>query len=337
MAKLAAIIKDAGFDAYAIMPAAPLTGMLPILKEAQKEGRYPAFVEKDINKRIDPAALQKSAQSIISLAVSYYTKDPGPTPPLHGVVSRYAWGLDYHRVLHTRMDLVIAALQKHFSAKECTKAVDTTFLVDRAIAIESGLGFPGANCAVYVPPFGSWVFLGAILVDVKLPVTGNGHNWAKPVECAACVKACPTNALFAPGKIDPGRCISHLTQMPGPIPLELREKLGSRLWGCDTCQQASLKNRRAQKSPHQEFQPIKGPHIPLLPLLSLTNREFKKEFGSTAMAWRGKNTLQRNACIVLGNQKNPQALPTLKEVALNHPSETVREAARWAVDKINSP
>lgn len=338
MDQLGLTIKKAGFDAYAIMPAVPLQRMLPILKEAQTKGRYPAFVDKDINKRINPLALQKSAQSIISLAVSYYTKDPGPTPPLHGTVSRYAWGRDYHHVLNERMDVVISYLQKHFSAQKCTKAADTSFLIDRAIAIEAGLGYPGANCAVYVPPYGSWVFLGAILVDVKLPFTKKEgeSNWDNPVECHTCMQACPTNALLAPGKINPMRCISHLTQMSGSIPLELRDKMGMRLWGCDNCQQACPENRHAKKSPHEEFQPLKSPHIPLLPLLTMSNREFKKAFGLTAMAWRGKNILQRNACIVLGNQKNPQAVPTLKKVYQKHPSEMVQEAALWALDKINS-
>lgn len=335
---LSETILGAGFDAFAIMPAQPLKRMLPLLREAQVEERYPDFVDPDIAKRIDPLNLQKTAKCIISLAVSYNTGNPGAAPPLHGTVSRSAWGLDYHRVLAQRMDNLIDCLKEQFGASECTKAVDTSFLVDRAIAIESGLGFPGSNCAVYVPPFGSWVFLGEILVDIPLPTTKRKKqdHWSCPVDCDLCVKACPTNALFAPGKIRPQRCISYLTQMSGSIPMELRNRIGSRLWGCDTCQRVCPRNQKADPSSHLDFAPVVGPHIALLPLLDLGKREFRDVFGHTSMAWRGKNTIQRNACIVLGNQRNQDALGALEKTAREHPSEVVREAAHWAASQVRS-
>jgi len=331
-------IREAGFDAFAIMPAKPVEAVLPILREAQEEGRYPDFVDPDITKRIDAKNLQESAQSIISVALSYYTGDPGPAPALHGTISRSAWGLDYHRVLADRMDQVISYLQEHLGAKECTKAVDTSFLIDRALAIEAGLGYPGANCAVYVPPFGSWVVLGEILVDVTLPPSKDKeqNNWSCPTGCDLCIRACPTGALFAPGKIRPQRCISYLTQMSGSIPLEFREKIGSKLWGCDICQQACPINQEVRPSTRAEFQPMVGPHIDLVHLLNLTKKEFEAIFGLTSIAWRGKNVLSRNACIILGNQRHTEALPMLEKTALEHQSTIVRDAASWAVGKIKS-
>lgn len=335
MNQLAKVIEAAGFDAFAVMPATPLNDFLPILEQAKTEERYPPFVDKDINKRINPQALQESAKSIISLAMSYSTQEPGPAPPLSGTLSRSAWGQDYHNVLARGMDKVIYFLQQYWGASKCTKAVDTSFLIDRALAIESGLGFPGSNCAVYVPPFGSWVFLGEILVDIELPVTkaATQNNWGAPLECDACVRACPTNALFAPGKINPYRCLSYLTQKTGSIPVEFRRKLGNRLWGCDTCQQACKINRTAEKGAHKEFEPIVGPHVPLIPLLLMDNQQFTETFGETSIAWRGKNVLQRNACYILGNQKNPEAVKILRATANDHPSPTVREAARWALQQ----
>jgi epoxyqueuosine reductase len=235
------------------------------------------------------------------------------------------------------MNKVIGFLKEHFGASRCTKAVDTTFLIDRALAVEAGLGYPGRNCAVYVPPFGSWVFLGEILVDVELPPTKTKQqdNWACPQGCALCVQACPTGALFAPGKIQPKRCISYLTQMSGPIPLELRDKIGGKLWGCDICQQVCPVNQTAQPSRHREFSPLVGPHIELLPLLDLTKQEFTEQFGRTSMAWRGKNVLARNACIILGNQGRAEALPLLEKTAREHPSAIVKDAAGWAANKLS--
>ncbi len=329
-------IFQAGFDAFAIMPVTSLNNMLPILEKAMDEDRYPAFVDRDIQKRINPLKFQKSAKSIISLAISYNTGHAGPTPSLHGTISRSAWGKDYHNVLNRRMDKIINYLKTDFGAKECSKAVDTSFLIDRALAIEAGMGFPGSNCAVYVPPFGSWVFLSEILVDVKLPTTKKPDqcNWSEPVKCTACVKACPTGALVSPGTIDAKRCLSYLTQKSGSIPMEFRDKLGYRLWGCDTCQQACGINQKAPLTKHKEFEPIVGPHFPLLTLLEMDKNEFNKVFSATSIAWRGKNILQRNACIVLGNHKDPEALPILEETTRNHPSDMVREAARWGMDKI---
>lgn len=330
------VIHEAGFDAFAIMPALPVTSIYPVLKEAIDQGRYPDFVDRDISKRIDPKNLQASAKSIISLAMSYNTGDPLATPTLHGVISRSAWGLDYHRVLSERMDEVISHLEERCGASECTKAVDTSFLVDRAIAIEAGLGYPGYNCAVYVPPYGSWVFLAEILVDVTLPTTKapEQDNRSCLIGCNRCIKACPTGALFAPGKIQPARCISYLTQMPGTIPLEFREKIGNKLWGCDICQQVCPTNQGARPSVHHEFRPLAGPHIELLSLLDMTKRQFAELFGETSMAWRGKNVLARNACIILGNQRASEVLPVLERTAREHQSTIVRDAASWAVERI---
>lgn len=330
-------IYRAGFDAFAIMPAKPVRYMLPILREAQAEDRYPDFVDPKIDRRIDPKNLQKSAKSIISLAISYYTGDPGNCPPLQGTVSRSAWGVDYHQVLGQGMDMVIDYLRQNLGAVTCTKAVDTSFLIDRALAVEAGLGYPGKNCAVYVPPFGSWVFLGEILADVDLPPTkgDDQNNWACPAGCDRCIRACPTKALFAPGKIQPKRCISYLTQMSGPIPLDLREKIGSKLWGCDICQQVCPINQKASPSPHREFEPVIGPHVGLVPLLDLTKKDFAEQFGQTSMAWRGKNVLARNACIILGNQGRTEVLPLLDKTAREHPSPIVQDAAAWAVDKLS--
>ncbi len=335
--KLQQAVYEAGFDAFAVMPAKRIEYMLPILREAQAENRYPDFVDPEIEKRIDPRNLQRSARSIVSLAVSYFTGSPGACPPLHGTVSRSAWGVDYHQVLGERMNKVIGFLKEHFGASRCTKAVDTTFLIDRALAVEAGLGYPGRNCAVYVPPFGSWVFLGEILVDVELPPTKTKQqdNWACPQGCALCVQACPTGALFAPGKIQPKRCISYLTQMSGPIPLELRDKIGGKLWGCDICQQVCPVNQTAQPSRHREFSPLVGPHIELLPLLDLTKQEFTEQFGRPSMECRGKNVLARNACIILGNQGRAEALPLLEKTAREHPSAIVKDAAGWAANKLS--
>ena len=147
-------IYQAGFDAFATVPANPLQRMLPVLKQALLEERYPDFVDGDLEKRVDPRRLQSSAQTVITLAVSYNTGPPGSTPPLHGTISRSAWGLDYHTVLQERMNQVIGYLREHHgpAARRRIPAPDR-----RALAVEGWVA--GSNCVSMCRP-SSWVFLG---------------------------------------------------------------------------------------------------------------------------------------------------------------------------------
>ena len=243
---------EAGFDAFAVMPAGPVERMLPVLQQALDEDRYPAFVERDVRRRIDPRNLQPSAKTVITLAVSYNIGPPQAAPPLHGAVSRYAWGLDYHRVLGERLDRVISHLRENWGARECTKAVDTTFLVDRALAVESGLGFPGSNCSVYVPPYGSWVFLGALLVDGARSSARKAGSWSCPVISAS--RPAPRSPL-RPWKIQPGAAFLP-TQMSGAIPAEY-QKTGQQALGMRHLS-AGLPSTKKRLTRHREFAPVVG-------------------------------------------------------------------------------
>lgn len=337
MDKLRQAAWDARIDAIAVTHTRPQTDLQEFLHRAQEEGRYSQFAAPDIKGRTTPTTVLASAKSIITVAVAYKTVDPGPAPKLHGTISRSAWGLDYHQVLRQAMERLVPFLQTEYGVTEWYCGVDDTPLVERALSRQAGLAQIGPNCAAYVHPYGSWVFLGEILIDVELELSSQ-----KPVGplCTACdercVKACPTGALMSPGQIDASRCLSFLTQKTGSIPEEFRDRLGSRLWGCDTCQQVCPANRAAEQSRHSQFEPIVGPHFPLTDLLTMTKAQYYQVFGETSIAWRGKNVLQRNACIILGNQKAKEALPLLEEIQKEHPSPAVQEAAQWAIEKITS-
>lgn len=338
MDKLLSAAREAGLDAVAVTHVQPQTYLSKFLQQAKDEGRYSQFAAPDINLRITPTEVFPQAKSIITGAVAYKTVNPGQAPRMHGTISRSAWGRDYHRVLKEAFARLIPFLQEEYGVKEWLIAVDDTPLVERALSAQSGIAKIGPNCAAYVQPYGSWIFLGELLVDVELEPFSQ-ENEGPPCEACdlRCVKACPTNALVGPGLIDARRCLSFLTQKTGTFPEELRDRLGSRLWGCDTCQQVCPANRIAETSRHSDFEPIVGPHFPLIELLSLTKKEYQQIFGETSIAWRGKNVLQRNACLILGNQRAEEALPLLEQIAVEHPSEVVREAAQWAVKKITRP
>lgn len=323
-----------GLDAVAVTHPAPFAESLPALAKLQEQKLYPDFAGQDLQLRTHPQALLPSVKSIISTAIAYKSVPPR-VEPQSGLLSRYAWGSDYHRVFTERLTALARWMQAHLSVNEHLICVDTKPTIDRAIFLRAGLGWLGKNCCVYLPDYGSWIFLGSILVDVELPATNATPMASRCGDCELCVKACPTNALFAPGRINPYICISYLTQMQGFIPRQLREKIGIRLWGCDICQEVCPYNQQAKPSPHSCFMPQEGPSVPVIPLLNITSTEFKQRFGRTPIGWRGKGILQRNAAVICGNLRLEEAVTELAR-AIKDPKPAVRGTAAWALGRIGS-
>lgn len=329
-----------GIDHIGVTTAEPFVREEEQLRNQAERGEYPAFTERDIIKRCHPQEVLPGAKSIVSVAISYLTDDP-PHPPVHdgeprAWVSRYAWGKnDYHYVLRDLVEQIVQYLSDNADHEvKAQPYVDTGPPIDRSVAERAGVGWFGRNNCIYVPGHGSWVFLGEIVTNVELeadkPVTKSCGT------CTRCLDACPTQAITEPYRINPNRCLSYITQMPGVIPLEFRRPMGRMLFGCDICQMVCPWNRDAEPTNRPEFRPHEsiGTRPPLIPLLTMTNGEFKRWFGGTAMAWRGKKTLQRNACICLGNIGNPKAVPPLIDRLENDPKEEVRGAAAWALGEI---
>ncbi len=336
-----AYAREIGFDVVAIGPAEPYIDAARELACRRDRGHYPAFTEPDIALRCDPHRLLPSARSVIALGVSYLTDDrsrpsrSGDDPK--GQLSRYAWGRDYHHVMRERMQKLIEYLERRAPGPvEAQAYVDTGPPVDREVAARAGLGWFGKNACLYVPGYGSWVFLGEIFTNVDL--APDPRITLDCGDCDRCIRACPTGAIVEPFYVDPNRCISHLTQMNGPIPAELRERMGLRVWGCDVCQQVCPWNDDATVANRPEFRPV--PELDAAPsligMLEMTTGEFKRRFGRTAAAWRGKRTLQRNAAIALGNARNPRAVPALARALAEDAKPLVRGAAAWALGRIGT-
>ncbi len=327
--------KELGIDKISVTHAQPFHDEYKNGLDLQLQGLYPKFVETDLNLRTNPAAILSSVRSIISVAIAYKSTAPS-LEPLSGQLSRYAWGEDYHNILYLRLESLVTWLRKAYGIVDYYIAVDSKPPIDRAIALRAGLGWIGQNCSVFVPPYGSWVFLGEILVDQELPsISSPVQKPSCVADCGRCVKACPTNALYEPYKINPHICISYLTQMKGMVPRYLRPKLGTKLWGCDICQQVCPHNQKAPASNNDCFYPIEKTSIPLIPLLTISKKSFQQRFGHTALAWRGRGLLQRNAALILGNIGDPQAINGLSD-ALKDPKPVVRASAIWALTKINT-
>ena len=246
---------------------------------------------------------------------------------------------DYHEVMARACDDLVAALRMREPGLRAKRFIDHGWAMDRALAERAGVGFAGKNTTLIASVGGSYVLLAELLLSVELEASAPTRRSCGT--CQACLPACPTGALLAPGVLDAGRCISYLTiEHLGPIPLELRPLMGTWIFGCDLCQEACPINQRLAPAPLSESVPTPGhgpvPFPDLLRCLQLTDAEFTASFRGTAMLRTGRARVARNAAIALGNAGDPAAAPALRRAAANDPDGTVRESAAWALAALGS-
>ncbi|WP_064201648.1 tRNA epoxyqueuosine(34) reductase QueG [Brevibacillus brevis] len=329
--------KEIGIDKIGFASADPFTTLKERLLVHREKGYESGFEEPDLEKRTNPELLLDGARSLISIALAYPSKlkNPPKSEPgaYRGILCRAAWGTDYHHVLRDKLDKLTRFIMELEPGARIESMVDTGALSDRAVAERAGIGFVGKNCAIITPEFGSWVYLGELVTNLPLP---SDH----PIEegcgdCNICVDACPTGALIQGGQLDAQRCVAYLTQVKDFIPDEFRGKIGNRLYGCDTCQTVCPKNRRIDNDHHAEFQPDPEIAKPLLiPLLQMSNKEFKEKFGQSSSSWRGKKPIQRNAILALAHFKDRTAVPHLERLLFEDPRPVIRGTVAWALGKI---
>ncbi len=330
--------RENGIAALGIAPAEPLAETRDLLRERLEHGVITPFTAGDIDRRCDPRQVLSEARSVISIAVSYHAGvESGEDPPglLTGQVARYAWGQDYHRVLRDKLIRLSGFLERNATGSAAARIiVDSGPMVERMAAARAGIGQYGENCSISVPGYGSWVLLGEIITNVDLAPTAPLAS-AVCDNCGECRRACPTGALPVPYLTVDRRCLSYISQMKGYLPREYRSRLGQRLWGCDTCQAACPRNREVAVTGSEEFRPrpVLGGAVDLADLLALSQAEFKYRYGASALAWRGRDTVQRNALVVLGNSRDPAALPALAR-ALTDERPLIRGHAAWAAGQI---
>lgn len=330
------ISKKINLDICRFTDAEPLTNLREYLQYRKENLIMTEFEEKDIEKRLDPKLTLPSCKSIIVLGISYNVEKPlvsnSDTDSSHplGFLSRSSWGIDYHFVLREKIQALIEEIKK-VTDFEYRYFVDTGPLVDRELAKKSGVGYYGKNCSIINDDYGSFIFLGYILTDLDLDKSEVIEE--KCGDCELCLRACPTGALEGEYKLNPKKCISYLTQTKNNIPLELRAKMGVKIYGCDTCQLVCPKNKNVIKSTNKEFIPDNMGYMDIVELMSISNKEFKKKYGSMAGSWRGKNILKRNGIIALGNMKNQEYIGLLLP-GLKDPNSMIREYSQWAIENI---
>ena len=213
--------------------------------------------------------------------------------------------------------------------------VDTGELVDGAVAERAGVGFTGKNTLLITKEFGSYVYLGEILLSIPfkpdVPLTLDCGT------CRKCIDVCPTGAIVEGGKLNAQQCLAFQTQKKHFIKDEFKELIGTRVYGCDTCQAVCPYNKGIDFHNHKEFEPDPEVAKPQLkPMLNMSNREFRAKFGHVAGFWRGKNPLQRNAMIGLAHYKDITAIDDLINVLQTDVRPAMRGTAAWSLGKIGT-
>lgn len=284
-----------------------------------------------------PSRVLDGARSILMLATVYRSAESEGPQAGHGRISRYAWGRDYHDLIHDRLHQLADFHHRLTPQAQVRGVVDTAPLLEREFAQLAGLGWIGKNTLLLNRGLGSWFFLAALLTTEPLqydPPFEQNHCGT----CRACLDACPTGALVEPYQLDARKCISYLTiELRGPVPRGLRTPMGDWLFGCDICQDVCPWNRKAPATEEPAFQPLAGMNpADLAGLFALDDEAFRQRFRHTPL-WRPKRRgLLRNAAIALGNRPHPAALPGLLR-GLNDPEPLVRGACAWALGRYSDP
>lgn len=325
-----------GIDSIGFTTADPFDELKKKLEDYHSKGYASGFEESDIELRTVPKLSLPSARSIIAIAVGYPNKLKGAPKSVRGdrrgMFARASWGQDYHTIMRNRLDKLSLFLKEKVPDVEIKSMVDTGVLSDRSVAERAGLGFAGKNGFIINEELGTWSYLGEMLVSI--PFKPDDPVIDSCGDCNICVDRCPTGALVGNGQLNSQKCISFLTQTKGYLKDEYRYKIGNRLYGCDTCQQVCPRNRGINTE-HDDI--ILEPEVlkpRLVPLLKMSNKEFKNTYGHLAGAWRGKKPIQRNAIVALAHFNEERAIPELKDVALTDPRPMIRGTAFWAIGQI---
>lgn len=306
-----------------------------------------AWLGENIDKRLNPALLHPQATRVISLRMNYLPENTEQIKilkdPTKAYISRYTLGRDYHKLIRKRLSQLAQKISDHaqtlgLSTPSQRPFVDSAPVLERPLADKAGLGWIGKHTLLINRDVGSWFFLGEIITSLELPLT---HQRQANLcgECINCLKVCPTDAFIAPYQMDARRCISYLTiEHKGAIPVELREAMGNRIFGCDDCQAICPWNKFAHFTQEGDFQPRHGlDNSRLVDLFLWTEAEFLSRTEGSAIRRAGFEQWLRNIAVALGNAPSAPEIQAALNQRLSHPSEIVREHINWALEQQANP
>jgi len=323
-----------GFLDCAFSPIFPVPGFEKHKKWIE-EGKYADMdylaSSYSMERKADPRLLLPSCKTVISLVSAY----PPPTASGkkgYGKIAAYAVHRDYHDMLYERLKKFVALIEGLTEEKlESDACVDTSVILEKNYAQKAGLGWIGRNSLLLHPKFGSWINLSELLVNFEIeesrPCLEDGCD-----DCFRCVRACPTQAILPNRTLDARRCLSYLTiENRGEIPLEFREAMGNRIFGCDQCQTVCPVNKKAKLT---SAKPLLEEEQSLEESLLISASDFKVKYRYKPI-WRATHSgFRRNVAIAIGNSGDSSFLPLLEEVLESESDPMVIDAIVWARDTL---
>ena len=319
------------------------------LKQARHGVMGYLATERSRTRRADPRQIMPECKSILVLATPYSSPlhPPISARQIHdaneklstemrgregGQIASYAWGADYHDVLPARMKELVQFIEAHVGYPVKSRwYTDTGPILERDLAQRAGIGWIGKNTCLINPKHGSYFLLSEILLDLALepdPPFVTDHCGT----CRRCIEACPTDCILPDRTLDATRCISYLTiELKDDIPIDLRDKIGNWVFGCDVCQVVCPWNRFAGEgdAAFGEQDPVHS----LSEELSITPQEFNERFKGSPVKRAKRRGFLRNVAVALGNTGERHELPVLQRAL--HDEPIVQEHARWAIEEIN--
>lgn len=338
---LKAQARELGFAAAGIAPAADDPLRAERLHSWLGEGFHGSmgWMEDRAEVRQGPQSMWPAARSVIALGMSY-APEADPLAPeemaREAKISVYARGRDYHDVVKKAAKALARWLVEQRPGTELKVFVDTAPVMEKPLGEVAGIGWQGKHTNLVSREHGNWLFLAAIYTTLELAPDAPHDD--RCGSCRACQDACPTDAFPEPYRLDARRCISYLTiEHNGPIPLEFREAIGNRIYGCDDCLAVCPWNKFADTAArHKALAPREDLLAPdLAELLALDDAAFRAKFSGSPIKRVGRDRFVRNCLIAAGNTGDPRLLPRVRDL-VGDPEPVVAEAAEWALGKLTA-
>ncbi|MDH3635845.1 MAG: tRNA epoxyqueuosine(34) reductase QueG [Gammaproteobacteria bacterium] len=296
------------------------------------------YMARNVHKRLHPSELVADTLSVICVRLDYLV-DEARNPldlldhPYLAYVSRYALGRDYHKLMRKRLQKFADRIKQAHGSMGYRVFTDSAPVLEKALATKAGIGWQGKHSNILHREHGSWFFLGEIYTDMVLEIDDPIDNHCG--RCTSCIDVCPTAAIVEPYWVDARRCISYLTiEHRSEIPVEFRQAIGNRIYGCDDCQLVCPWNRFAKYTGEIDFQPRHGlDHISLMDCYRWSEADFMHKMEGSAIRRIGYQCWLRNIVIALGNAaRDPHIESILKQDYAQH-SGFLQHHLDWAIQQ----
>ena len=339
LAQLAEITAPFGITHTGVAPATVLSRARTAIDDRLARGLTDGmqFTFRNPSRSTNPQRAVPDAQAVFVAARPYLLHDVSRPAGAQARVARYAW-VDHYAPLRTALRAVARRLRA--DGYRAVAFVDDNSIVDREVAQLAGIGWFGKNANLLLPGAGSWFVLGCVVTTAALPV----HE--QPVAdgcgaCRRCLDVCPTQAIIEPGVIDATRCLAWVLQKPGTIPVELRESVGDRIYGCDDCQEVCPPTVRFGPSNRAHTQEAARAWMSVIELLTCSDAELLASWSPWYLSDRDPRWIRRNALVVLGNvghavvemATDSEVQKVLSEYQ-THDDPILREHAQWAAQRL---